>query len=105
MNVVAEGIETSAQARELRALGCQYGQGYWFSPPVSGSGVASLLNHRFNLVEGIATPPISRLGTAPDYPDYGDYRQDYSEDCEGCEDYRDDYAENYSDYPVNSQAP
>ena len=108
MNVVAEGIETSAQARELRALGCQYGQGYWFSPPVSGSGVASLLNHRFNLVEGIAAPPISRLGTAPDYPNYGDYRQDYSENCENCEDcedYRDDYAEDYSDYPVNSQAP
>lgn len=32
--LVAEGVETDVQRRELRALGCTYAQGYLFSPPV-----------------------------------------------------------------------
>ena len=31
MDLVAEGIETEMQAQRLQALGCQAGQGYWFS--------------------------------------------------------------------------
>jgi diguanylate cyclase (GGDEF)-like protein len=34
MRVVAEGIETAAQAQMLRKLGCQYGQGYFFGKPL-----------------------------------------------------------------------
>ncbi|MCC7370386.1 MAG: EAL domain-containing protein [Chloroflexi bacterium] len=34
MQVVAEGIETAEQLEALRALQCDYGQGYYFSPPV-----------------------------------------------------------------------
>ena len=34
MRVVAEGIETKEQLVELRALGCDYGQGYLFSKPL-----------------------------------------------------------------------
>lgn len=34
MDVVAEGIETPAQARLLRDMGCTYGQGYLFSRPI-----------------------------------------------------------------------
>ncbi|MBY0463691.1 MAG: EAL domain-containing protein, partial [Burkholderiales bacterium] len=33
--VVAEGVETRAQADALAALGCEYGQGYLVSPPVA----------------------------------------------------------------------
>ncbi len=35
MSVVAEGIETRAQYDALRALGCEYGQGYHFAKPLS----------------------------------------------------------------------
>ena len=34
MRIVAEGIESAAQAAMLRKLGCQYGQGYYFSKPL-----------------------------------------------------------------------
>lgn len=35
MRVVAEGVETEAQLERLRELGCGYGQGYLFAPPLS----------------------------------------------------------------------
>jgi EAL domain-containing protein (putative c-di-GMP-specific phosphodiesterase class I) len=34
IGVVAEGIETDAQADRLRELGCDFGQGFLFSRPV-----------------------------------------------------------------------
>lgn len=33
IEVIAEGIETLEQLKFLNLLGCQYVQGYWFSPP------------------------------------------------------------------------
>ncbi|HQT59652.1 MULTISPECIES: bifunctional diguanylate cyclase/phosphodiesterase [unclassified Acidiphilium] len=35
IDMIAEGIETESQAGLLRDLGCPYGQGYWFSRPIS----------------------------------------------------------------------
>ena len=43
MEVIAEGIETEEQYQQLRLLGCEYGQGYLFSHPVSKEGVAHLV--------------------------------------------------------------
>ena len=43
MAVVAEGIETAEQATELRSLGCQYAQGYFFSKPMTQASVEALL--------------------------------------------------------------
>lgn len=43
MDMVAEGIETQAQLEWLRDLGCRYGQGYWFSPPVPLARLKELL--------------------------------------------------------------
>ena len=42
MNVIAEGIETIEQLNLLRALQCEYGQGYFFSKPVD-SKTATML--------------------------------------------------------------
>lgn len=40
---VAEGIETEAQAQRLHALGCLYGQGYYFSRPIAADKCRALL--------------------------------------------------------------
>jgi diguanylate cyclase (GGDEF)-like protein/PAS domain S-box-containing protein len=42
LRVVAEGIETEAQRDFLLAAGCDYAQGYLFSPPVTAAEVAGL---------------------------------------------------------------
>ncbi|MDT7584673.1 MAG: hypothetical protein QOE32_2223 [Pseudonocardiales bacterium] len=41
--VTAEWVETAAQARRLRALGCDIGQGHWYGDPVPASQLAPLL--------------------------------------------------------------
>jgi diguanylate cyclase (GGDEF)-like protein/PAS domain S-box-containing protein len=43
LDVVAEGIEESGQADELRAMRSPFGQGYLFSRPVSAAAVEKLL--------------------------------------------------------------
>jgi EAL domain-containing protein (putative c-di-GMP-specific phosphodiesterase class I) len=43
MEVVAEGIECSEQADELRKLGCHMGQGYLFSKPITAASMTALL--------------------------------------------------------------
>jgi len=42
--IVAEGIETAEQARLLRTIGCEYGQGYHFARPQGPKAVAELLS-------------------------------------------------------------
>ena len=41
--VIAEGIESPDQLRHLRQLGCEFGQGYLFSPALDASATRSLL--------------------------------------------------------------
>ncbi|UXN58382.1 EAL domain-containing protein [Phyllobacterium zundukense] len=43
IDVIAEGIETSEQARQLHALGCEFGQGYFFSKAVDWEAATRLL--------------------------------------------------------------
>jgi EAL domain-containing protein (putative c-di-GMP-specific phosphodiesterase class I) len=43
IKVVAEGVETAEQLEQLRKMGCDYAQGYYFSRPVDGRRVQALL--------------------------------------------------------------
>ncbi len=43
MRVVAEGIETNEQLLQLKALGCEYGRGYFFSKPVDAAKARLLI--------------------------------------------------------------
>ncbi len=44
MDVIAEGVETSEQLAKLRSLGCEYGQGYFFSKPLPSEAIEELLH-------------------------------------------------------------
>ena len=37
MDIIAEGVETAQQLAQLKALGCEYAQGYYFGKPRDNS--------------------------------------------------------------------
>lgn len=43
MSVVAEGIETQGQARQLNLMSCDFGQGYLYSRPLPAEDIVALL--------------------------------------------------------------
>jgi diguanylate cyclase (GGDEF)-like protein/PAS domain S-box-containing protein len=45
MGVIAEGVETEEQLERLRALGCEYGQGYLVSRPLDAPKIGDLLQN------------------------------------------------------------
>jgi EAL domain-containing protein (putative c-di-GMP-specific phosphodiesterase class I) len=47
--VVAEGVETAAQAEHLQQLGCEFAQGYLYSRPVPAEAVPELLARNVQL--------------------------------------------------------
>jgi len=53
LKVVAEGIETQAQASQLSALGCELGQGYFYSQAVNKRDAAEMM---LKCAQGIAAP-------------------------------------------------
>lgn len=53
LNVVAEGIETAEQRRQIHALGCGVGQGYLFAPALDADEATRLLR---------AQPPVGAAG-------------------------------------------
>ena len=48
LKIVAEGTETIEQVNQVKQLGCEMAQGYYFSRPVDHEGVSQLL-HASNL--------------------------------------------------------
>jgi len=59
LKVVAEGIETPEQMTMLKRIGCEFGQGYLFSKPVSSDAIEQLLTSR-----GMAKPTQQRSKAA-----------------------------------------
>jgi diguanylate cyclase (GGDEF)-like protein len=56
--VVAEGVETAAQAAALEGLGCRYAQGFYFYRPMSGRAIDALLEDRALNAETPSYPAI-----------------------------------------------
>ncbi|MDX1980930.1 MAG: EAL domain-containing protein [Bryobacteraceae bacterium] len=50
--VIAEGIETEAQAELLKSLGCGFGQGYLFSKPMAAEKATAYLKAIFDALPG-----------------------------------------------------
>jgi EAL domain-containing protein (putative c-di-GMP-specific phosphodiesterase class I) len=66
MNVVAEGVETREQLEILRRLGCQYGQGYFFSKPLDSESAETFIGETYDpdlqILEGITMGSQAPLG-------------------------------------------
>ncbi|HEY0846247.1 MAG TPA: EAL domain-containing protein [Noviherbaspirillum sp.] len=50
--VIAEGIETVEQAEFLARVGCDFGQGFYFSPPLAADLVEGVLHKRYTRAPG-----------------------------------------------------
>jgi diguanylate cyclase (GGDEF)-like protein/PAS domain S-box-containing protein len=46
LGTVAEGIETAEQARQMAAMGCEKGQGYWFGRPMETAELKAWIRAR-----------------------------------------------------------
>ena len=47
MSVIAEGVETAAQLDLLRQMGCEFGQGFYFSRPVAAPAAEVMIARQF----------------------------------------------------------
>ena len=62
LNVVAEGVEEALQAEQLRMQGCEFGQGYYFSRPITRQATMDLLSQEAKQVQkNAAREPSKRL--------------------------------------------
>ena len=53
LTVVAEGVETPRQLASLRALGCERGQGFHWSQPVSAAEIREFLRRHLVPLEAV----------------------------------------------------
>jgi len=58
IEVIAEGVETEAQANFLHSAGCAYAQGYYFSRPVNANSATQLLRQRKIEFTQVPTPRL-----------------------------------------------
>jgi EAL domain-containing protein (putative c-di-GMP-specific phosphodiesterase class I) len=56
MTVVAEGVEEHAHVEKLRALGCEFAQGYLFARPMPARELRELL-----IAGALPTPPAATV--------------------------------------------
>jgi len=55
MEVIAEGVETLEQALELKAMNCEYGQGFYFSKALNANSAVRFLSDPLDKI----SPPIT----------------------------------------------
>jgi diguanylate cyclase len=60
LKVAAEGVETSRQVEWLRTLGCDYGQGYYWSTPLPPAEIEQWLAGSWAPPDGSGSPPSER---------------------------------------------
>jgi predicted signal transduction protein with EAL and GGDEF domain len=58
MEVIAEGVETLEQAVELRAMNCDYGQGFYFSKALNANSAVRFLSS--DSINKISAPIATR---------------------------------------------
>jgi diguanylate cyclase (GGDEF)-like protein/PAS domain S-box-containing protein len=63
LKVVAEGIETPEQGEYLRALGCEYAQGFLYSRPLSAATILEYLEEQRPAASGDGAPPAAEPPT------------------------------------------
>jgi diguanylate cyclase (GGDEF)-like protein len=68
LTVTAEGIEDATQLQELRALGCEFGQGYYFARPQPGDVVRALVHRRFRWALPGTTGAVDEPPHPPEQP-------------------------------------
>ncbi len=56
MSVIAEGVETHTQLELIKQMGCEFGQGYYFSPPLNAAAAELLM------LRGTAAIPAVKAG-------------------------------------------
>ncbi len=56
LKVVAEGIEDVDQLQKLKALGCDYGQGFLFAMPMSSDGIVQFVKTSIDVTSGQKKP-------------------------------------------------
>ncbi len=47
-DVVVEGVETEAEARRVAEIGCEYAQGFYYSPPLQLSDALNYIARHYN---------------------------------------------------------
>ncbi len=68
MQVVAEGVETAEQVERLKALGCSFAQGFYFSRPVPAEQAGELVRQQADAGSLSGLPrlvPNEIAGSAP----------------------------------------
>ena len=55
LRTVAEGVETASQLDLLKKLGCEYGQGFFFSQPLTGDLAGESLKYASALIQAATT--------------------------------------------------
>jgi EAL domain-containing protein (putative c-di-GMP-specific phosphodiesterase class I) len=64
ISAVAEGVETRDQAAGLKMLGCQVGQGFYFSRPLRAEEFDELLTRHFTPTAGPTGPVLINKGAS-----------------------------------------